>query len=79
MAQSYDELQLDFTCFRAGDGEGGEYRAELSERESRRTAGCWPTADTGTALYREQLLREAGEEVADKILKKLNTIAPPTK
>lgn len=38
-----------------------------------------PTSRVPAGVYREQWLKDAGEEAADKILKKLNMNAPPTK
>ena len=36
-----------------------------------------PTRTPGGPMYREQLLRRAGEEIGDRILKALNLDIPP--
>lgn len=72
MAQSYDDLQLDFVVFSPMTAKvaltGRSYINNnrigpvIAGRTSRLPAG----------IYREQWLLQAGEEAADKILKKLN-------
>ena len=76
MARSYDDLQLDFLLL-----EPVTARVVITGRTYLNTARKGPVVvgPTGgvAGLYRERLLREAGEEAADRMLKKLNIATLP--
>jgi hypothetical protein len=72
LAQSYDDLQLDFVVF-----EPVTAKIAITGRSyvnANRVGGviAGPTGRLPGGVYREQWLRQAGEDAADRILKKLN-------
>ena len=75
MSSTYDDLQLDFLLL-----EPATARVVITGRSymNPNRKGPLVVGPTGRApaMYREQLLREAGQEVADKILKKLHLASP---
>jgi hypothetical protein len=78
MVRASNDIQLDFTVF--GPTTAKVVMTGRSYINPNR-AGPVTVGRTGipTGVYREQWFREAGEEVADRILKKLKLNAPPTK
>jgi len=79
-ARSYDDLEIDFVMFAPKTGKvetnGTAYLA--GTRKGPIVVGPRTTRTTG-ALYREQLLKRAGEEIAGRILKVLNLNVPVTR
>jgi len=77
-ARSYDDLELDFVVFAPQTGK--VVTSGKAYLNARRTGPIivGPTG-RGSALYREQMLRRAGEDAADRILKALNLNVPPVK
>ena len=79
MAQSYDDVQLDFVVFAPTTAKvvltGRSYIN--TNRVGPVIAG--PAQRLPAGVFREQWLRQAGEEAADKILKKLKLGTPPIK
>jgi hypothetical protein len=72
MAASYDDIQLDFVVFAPATA-----KVVLTGRSyinSNRTGPVvvGPTSRMPQGVFREQWLRKAGEDAADRILKKLN-------
>jgi hypothetical protein len=79
MVNSSNDIQLDFVVFAPATA-----KVVLTGRSyvNANRAGpviVGPTSRLPAGVYREQWLMDAGEEAADKILKKLNMNAPPTK
>ncbi|HJU92834.1 MAG TPA: hypothetical protein VJ656_07875 [Pyrinomonadaceae bacterium] len=78
MVSSSNDIQLDFTVFAPATA-----KVVLTGRSyvNANRAGPVIVGRTGipAGVMREQWLRDAGEEAADKILKKLNMVVPPTK
>ena len=76
-ARSYDDLEVDFVMFAPVTGKvETSGRAYLNaNRKGPLIVGPRTTGQTG-ALYREQLLKRAGEDVAARILKVLNLNVP---
>jgi hypothetical protein len=77
MAVSQNELQLDFTVFAPETA-----KVVLTGRSYINPNRAGPvTVGRGipAGVFREQWIRDAGEEAADKILKKVNQSAPPKK
>ena len=76
MSSTYDDLQLDFLLL-----EPATARVVITGRAymNPNRKGPLVVGPTGRvpAMYREQLLREAGQEAADKILKKMQLASPP--
>lgn len=79
VAQSYDDIQLDFVVFAPVTAKivitGRSYIN--SNRVGPVVAG--PTTRLPAGAFRESWLREAGEDAADRILKKLKLGMPPPK
>jgi hypothetical protein len=76
MSNTSDEIQLDFTVF-----EPTTARVVITGRSylNANRKGPLIVNPTGrvSGLYREQFLRHAGEDVADRVLKKLNIATLP--
>jgi hypothetical protein len=76
-ARSYDDLEIDFVMFAPKTG-----KVETSGRAYMTGARKGPlivsprTTGPTSALYREQLLKRAGEDIAARILKVLNLNVP---
>lgn len=76
MARSYDDLQLDFVVF-APTNAKVVTTGRLYLNGNR--AGPVIVGRTGrAALYREQIIKQAGEEAADRSLKAINRKAADT-
>ena len=79
MARSYDDLQLDFVVFAPKTAKvvitGRSYLN--SSRTGPVIVG--PTSRLPQGVFRESWLRQAGEDAADRILKKLHLGSPPPK
>jgi hypothetical protein len=79
-ARSYDDLEIDFVVFAPVTG-----KVLLSGRGYMNANRKGPiivgprTTPTGGAIYRERLLQNAGEDIAERILKWLNLNVPPVK
>ena len=71
MARSYDDLQLDYVMFAPQTGK--VVTTGRSYVNGNRTGPIVVGRAPG-GLYMEQSLRKAGEEVADRVLKKLNMV-----
>ena len=77
MPTSSNELQLDFTVFAPETAKVVTTgRAYIN---ANRAGPVTVGRQIPAGMFREAWIREAGEEVADKILKKINQSAPPTK
>jgi hypothetical protein len=79
MPRSYDDMQLEFVVF-----EPTTAKVALTGRSyinSSRTGPVvvGPTQRLPAGVFRETWLRQAGEEVADRVLKKLKLGMPPPK
>lgn len=77
-ARSFDDLELDFVVFAPQTGK--VVTSGKTYLNARRTGPVivGPTS-RGSALYREQMLRRAGEDAAERILKAMNLNVPPVK
>lgn len=79
MARSYDDIQLDFVVFAPKTSKvvitGRSYIN--SSRTGPVVVG--PTSRLPQGVFRESWLRHAGEDAADRILKKLHLGTPPPK
>ena len=79
MVSSSNDMQLDYVVFSPATAKvlltGRSY--VNANRAGPVVVG--PTSRLPTGVYREQWFRGAGEEAADKILKRLNMNVPPTK
>lgn len=79
MAQSYDDMIIEFVVFTPGTAKvavsGNSYM-----NSNRAGPISVPRGGSTSALYREQLLKRAGEDAGDRILKSLHLDFPiPTK
>ena len=77
LAASSNELQLNFTVFAPTTA-----KVLIASRiyiHANRAGPVTIGRQIPAGMYRESWLREAGEEAADKILKKVNQTVPPTK
>lgn len=79
MARSYDDMQLDFVVFAPTTA-----KVVLTGRSYVNTSRvgpviAGPTTRLPSGVFREQWLLQAGEEAADRILKKLNLNLPVPK
>ena len=77
MPTASNELQLDFTVFSPATA-----KVLLTGRSYINANRAGPVVvgkQIPAGMFREAWIREAGEEVADKILKKINESAPPRK
>ena len=76
-AQSYDDLEVDFVVFAPQTAKvitsGKAYLGGV--RKGGVVVGPTTRGPTGP-LYREQMLRRAGEEIGDRILKAMNLNIP---
>ena len=74
MSNSYDDLQLDFMLL-----EPMTAKVVITGRSYLNANRKGPLVVPGRVpgVYREELLRQAGEEVADRVLKKLHLVATP--
>ena len=77
MPTSSNELQLDFTVFSPATAK--VLITGRSYINANRAGPVTVGRQIPAGMFREAWIREAGEEVADKILKKINQIAPPKK
>ena len=78
-AKSYDDLEVDFTVFAPKTGKVVVFGRSYQNVNRRGPIVVGPTSrGSSGALYREQLLKFAGEQAADKILKamKLDVVMP---
>ena len=74
---SSNELQLDYTVFAPATAK--VLLAGRSYVNPNRTGPVTVGRQIPAGMFRESWIRDAGEEAADKILKKINQTAPPTK
>ena len=77
MPTSSNELQLDFTVFTPTTAK--VLITGRSYINANRAGPVIVGRQIPAGMFREAWIREAGEEAADKILKKINQSAPPTK
>lgn len=79
MASSYDDLQIEFVVFTPGTAKvlisGRNY--VNGSRTGPVVVG--PTTRLPANMLREQWVRQAAEDVADRIIRKMNLGAPPPK
>ena len=77
-ARSYDDLEIDFVVFAPVTGKvvltGRGYLN--ANRKGPIIVGPRTTGRTGGAIYRERLLKYAGEDIGERILKALNLTVP---
>lgn len=72
-AKSYDDLEVDFTVFAPKTGKVVVFGRAYQNVNRRGPIVVGPTSrGSSGALYREQLLKFAGEQAANKILKALS-------
>lgn len=77
-ARSYDDLELDFVVFAPQTAK--VVTSGKTYLNTNRTGPIVVAPTTrGSALYREQMLRRAGEDAAERILKAMNLNIPPVK
>ena len=76
MATSSGQLQVDYVLFAAGTGKVLTTGRAYVNQNRAGPVILGPTSRLPSGVYREQWLREAGEEAADRVLKKLNLNAP---
>jgi hypothetical protein len=72
MARSYDDLQLDFVVFAPGTAKVVTTGRSYVNNNRTGPVVVGPTSRLPSGMYRESWLIKAGEEAADRILKKLN-------
>jgi hypothetical protein len=77
MARSYDDLEVDFTVFAPQTAKVVVFGTAYQNANRAGPIVVAPTSrGSSGALYREQLLKRAGEDVAERILKTLNLNVP---
>ena len=76
MARSYDDIQLDFVVFAPQTAKVVITGRSWVNNTRTGPVVVGPTSRVPSGVYREQWLRQAGEEAADRILKKLNMTVP---
>ena len=70
MARSYDDLVLDFTVFAPGTAK--VVTSGRAYMNGRRAGPIVVPGTRGSSIYREELLRRAGEDAGDRIIKALH-------
>lgn len=76
-AKSYDDLEVEFVVFKPQTGKVlTSGRTYLNVNRSGPIVTAPTRRGTTSALYREQLLKQAGEHAAERILKALNLNVP---
>lgn len=77
MAARPGELQLDYVLFAPGTGKVVTTGREYVNHNRVGPIVAGPTMRLPSGVYRESWLRRAGEEAADRVVKKLNLGTPP--
>jgi hypothetical protein len=76
LARSYDDMEVEFVVFRPQTAKVATSGRSYLNVNRKGPIIVGPTRGPTGALYREQLLKQAGEDAAERILKALNLNVP---
>ena len=71
-ARSYDDIDIDYTVFAPGTGKIVTYGRGYQNAGRAGPVIVSPPGGSTSPIYRERLLKQAGEDIGDRILKAMN-------